>query len=48
MSRDKDHLPNNKKAAQETRLTKVVFLAPLLSVILQFLELILKLLGVIQ
>ncbi|MDR1516118.1 MAG: hypothetical protein LBS45_10505 [Synergistaceae bacterium] len=48
MSRDKDHLPNNKKAEQDTYLTKVVYLAPLLAVIFQFLEFLLKLLGVIR
>jgi hypothetical protein len=48
MSRDKDHLPDNKRAEQENPLTKVVFLAPLLAVVFQFLELILKLLGIIR
>jgi hypothetical protein len=42
-----DHLPG-KKEEQDSILSKAVSLAPLLAVILQLLELILKLLGVIQ
>jgi hypothetical protein len=42
-----DHLPDNKKEEQDP-LTKVISLAPLFAVILQLLELILKLLGVIR
>jgi hypothetical protein len=40
-------LPGNKKEEQD-HLAKVVNLAPLFAVILQFLELILKILGVIR
>jgi hypothetical protein len=43
-----NHLPNNKKEEQDSPLTKVIGLAPLLTLILQLLELILKLLGVIN
>jgi hypothetical protein len=48
MSRDKDRLPDNKRAEQDTMLAKVVYLAPLLSLVLQLLELVLKLLGVLN
>jgi hypothetical protein len=47
MSKDGNGLPGNKKEEQD-RLAKVVSLAPLFAVILQFLELVLKLLGVIR
>jgi hypothetical protein len=47
MSKDEDQLPDNKKEEQG-QLSKVLVLAPLLALILQFLELILKLLGVID
>ena len=48
MSKDGNGLPGNKKEEQDTTLSKVVYLAPLFAVILQALELILRLLGVIR
>ena len=47
MSKDRNGLPGNKKEEQG-QLTKLVYLAPLFAVILQFLEFLLKILGVIQ
>jgi hypothetical protein len=47
MSKDGDRLPDNKKEEQGI-LAKVINLAPLCALVLQFLELILKLLGVIN
>jgi hypothetical protein len=47
MNRD-NHLPDNKKEEQDSPLTKVIGLAPLLTLILQILELILKVCGVIN
>jgi hypothetical protein len=44
---DRERLPA-KDEEQDTLLTKVVSLAPLIAVILQILEMILKLFGVIQ
>ena len=46
MSKDTDRRPDDKKEEQGT-LAKVVYLAPLITLILQFLELLLKILGVI-
>jgi hypothetical protein len=43
----RERLPENKKEEQD-RLTKVVSLAPLFALALQFLELILRLFGVIN
>lgn len=49
MSKDKDRLPGNKKEEEGDRLTKVlVLLVPLLTLILQALELLLKWLGKIK
>jgi hypothetical protein len=47
MSKDGNGLPGNKKEEQD-RLSQVVSLAPLFAVILQLLELLLWLLGVIR
>jgi hypothetical protein len=47
MPQGKDRRPGNKEEEQDTLLTKVVNLAPLFALILQALELILRLLGVI-
>jgi hypothetical protein len=47
MSKDRNGLPGNKKEEQD-HLSKVVALAPLFAVVLQFLELLLKILGVIR
>ena len=46
MPKDRGRLPGNKKEEQDT-LTKVVFLAPLLNLIIRALELILKILRII-
>jgi hypothetical protein len=46
MPNGRDRLPDNKE--EQDTLARVVFLAPLLTVVLQVLELLLKLLGVIQ
>jgi hypothetical protein len=46
MSKDTDRRPDNKKEEQDT-LTKVISLAPLFALILQILELLLKIFGVI-
>jgi hypothetical protein len=50
LSDDNDRLPDKsgKKEEQDPTLAKVVSLAPLLSLILQLLELLLKLFGVIK
>ena len=48
MSKDRNGLPGNKKEEQDRLLAKAVYLAPLFAVILQLLELILRLLGVIR
>jgi hypothetical protein len=47
MSKDKDCLPDNKKEEQG-RLSRVIALAPLFALILQLLELLLKICGVIK
>jgi hypothetical protein len=47
MSKDRNGLPGNKKEEQGP-LAKVVSLAPLFAAILQLLELLLRLLGVIR
>jgi hypothetical protein len=47
MSKDKGSLPEHKKEEQGP-LTRVTYLAPLLALIFQLLELILKILGVIN
>jgi hypothetical protein len=47
MSQDRDGLPSNKKEGQGP-LHRVNNLAPLLDVVLQFLELLLKVFGVIK
>jgi hypothetical protein len=47
MSQDTDRRPGNKKEEQDSTLSKVIVLAPLFALILQALELLLKLLGVI-
>ena len=46
MPKGADRRPGNKEEEQDT-LTKVIYLAPLITLILQFLELLLKILGVI-
>jgi hypothetical protein len=46
MLKDVDRRPGNKKEEQDT-LHKVIYLAPLFALILQILELLLKVLGVI-
>jgi hypothetical protein len=46
MPKGADRRPGNKKEEQDT-LAKVIYLAPLFALILQILELILKILGVI-
>jgi hypothetical protein len=43
-----DHLPDSKKEEQDSSLSKALSLAPLFAVILQAVELILKLLGIIR
>ena len=48
MPQGTDRLSGNKKEERDSPLTKVVRLAPLFAVILQLLELVLKLLGVIR
>jgi hypothetical protein len=48
MSKDGNGPSGNKEEEQGNLLTKVVYLAPLFAVILQLLELALKLLGVIR
>jgi hypothetical protein len=50
MSEDKSNLPSENKSKKEEQdiLPKVLVLAPLLALILQVLELILKILGVIN
>ena len=47
MSKDRGRLPESKNEEQD-RLAKVVSLAPLLTLVLQLLELLLKILGVIN
>ncbi|MDR3165217.1 MAG: hypothetical protein LBU13_06530 [Synergistaceae bacterium] len=47
MSKDANRRPNDKEEEQDTLLTKIVHLAPLFTLILQALELILLLFGVI-
>jgi hypothetical protein len=47
MSKDTDRRPSDKKEERD-HLAKVVYLAPLVTVILQLLDLILKLFGVIR
>jgi hypothetical protein len=47
MPKGKDE-PSSDKKEERDLLSRVVYLAPLLAVILQFLELVLKILGVIQ
>jgi hypothetical protein len=47
MSKDTDRRPGNKEEEQDTTLAKVVYLAPLITLILQAIELLLLLLGVI-
>ena len=47
MSKDTDRRPDNKEEEQDTLLSKVVYLAPLFTLILQAIELLLLLLGVI-
>jgi hypothetical protein len=44
----KDRLPDNKKEEQDRFLDRAISLAPLLNLVLQILELILKILGVIK
>jgi hypothetical protein len=46
MPNDRDRLPDNKE--EQDTVARVVFLAPLLALILQFLELMLKIFGVIR
>jgi hypothetical protein len=48
MSKDTDRRPDNKEEEQDTLLSKVVYLAPLFTLILQAIELLLLLLGVIE
>jgi hypothetical protein len=43
----KERLPESKKEEQDT-LSRVIYLAPLLTLVLQLLELVLKILGVIN
>jgi hypothetical protein len=47
MSKDRESLPENKREEQGT-LAKVIYLAPLFELALHLLELMLKLLGVIN
>jgi hypothetical protein len=47
MSEDADRRPDNKEEEQDTLLAKVVYLAPLFALILQAIELLLKLPGVV-
>ncbi|MDR0653980.1 MAG: hypothetical protein LBG12_11855 [Synergistaceae bacterium] len=46
MSKDEDRRPDDKEEEQDL-LAKVVYLAPLFALILQILEILLKILGVI-
>jgi hypothetical protein len=47
MPKGADRRPDNKEEERDTLLTKLVYLAPLFTLILQVLDLILKILGVI-
>lgn len=48
MPQGRDRQPRNKKEEQDRPLAKAVSLAPLFAVILQALELLLKLLGIVR
>jgi hypothetical protein len=47
MSKDSNRRPDDKEEEQDSTLTKLLRLAPLIALILQAIELLLKLLGVI-